>query len=175
MREIEKNKRLVEQYPFLRLRNYHDKLDESYEYTWLDSMPDGWRKAFGEQMCEELREELLKFPYEENDTWLNHYRVVQIKEKYGELRWYDNGYPSGSKVYEIINKYSLLSQKICIDCGKPAEYMSTGWISPFCKECAEKAVSEMKQFYGDDYTGSLEENYIKIGDLNEESDKGLWD
>lgn len=48
-----------------------------YEYTELDEMPDGWRIAFGEQLCEELREEL------EKTGRMDEYRIVQIKEKFG--------------------------------------------------------------------------------------------
>jgi hypothetical protein len=40
-------------------------------------------------MCEELKQELIKFNY------LDNYEITQIKEKYGSLRWYDNGNPIG--------------------------------------------------------------------------------
>lgn len=60
-----------------------------YEYTLLDDMPNGWRIAFGDQMVEEIHQELIKYNY------VNDYKVVQIKEKYGGLRWYDNGTPVG--------------------------------------------------------------------------------
>lgn len=110
--------------------NDPDKYPEyDYTYTELDDMPDGWRIAFGDQMCEEIHQELVKF------NFLNEYRIVQIKEKYGTLRWYDNGCPSGSKIYDIIDKYEELSEKTCIECGKPAKWLSTGWISPFCDDC----------------------------------------
>ena len=84
----EKNKKLIERYPFL---IPHDRLtdevpkDFDYTYTEIDDMPNGWRDAFGEQMCEEIREELVRVGH------LEKYRVVQIKEKYGCLCWYDFG------------------------------------------------------------------------------------
>lgn len=56
--------------------------DYDYSYTMLDDMPDGWRKAFGEELCEAIREELIKVGL------LDQYRIIQIKEKYGELVWY---------------------------------------------------------------------------------------
>lgn len=105
----------------------------NYEYTELDEMPDGWRNAFGEQMCEEIREALLKFGGEEA---LDRYRVEQIKEKFGYLRWYDC---YGCKeVDDIISKYEEISENTCIRCGKPATMISLGWISPFCGDCAEE-------------------------------------
>lgn len=125
-----RNKRLVKRYPFLLPRNvWTDELDDNYnyEYTWLDDMPDGWRKAFGEQMCEEIRKALVKHNY------LEKYRISQIKEKFGSLRWYDFGAPS--EVFDITEKYERQSRSVCIGCGKPATKVSTGWISPWCDNC----------------------------------------
>ena len=59
----EYNKQLVEKYPFLLPRNRwtgNVPADYDYSYTELDAMPDGWRKAFGEQMGQEIAEELEK-------------------------------------------------------------------------------------------------------------------
>ena len=85
----EYNKQLVEKYPFLLPRNrWTGKVSKDYDYSYteLDDMPDGWRKAFGEQMCEEIKQEL------EEKGLLDQYRISQIKEKYGVLCWYDFGF-----------------------------------------------------------------------------------
>lgn len=136
------NKWLCERYPFLRPRHVWTgdimwevpKSDWRYitPYSWteLDNMPQGWRKAFGEQMCEEIREALIEANY------LYEYSITQIKEKYGMLRWYDLGAPK--KVHDIIAKYESLSQRTCICCGRPATKISLGWISPYCGKCANK-------------------------------------
>ena len=129
------NKRLCERYPFLQLYNpWTDKLIKSDYYTNLDEMPDGWRRAFGQEMCEEIRKVLIKGNY------LYDYRVVQIKEKFGALRWYDNGAPDSiyRELQDIINKYEEISARTCIWCGRPATKISLGWISPWCDNCAEK-------------------------------------
>lgn len=120
---IDKNKALCEKYPFLVSDN-----NINYEYTKLDEMPDGWRRAFGEQMCEEIAREL------EANNMSDTYHVLQIKEKYGSLRWYDNGFTEHGN--EIISKYEELSKRTCISCGEPATLVSTGWISPWCDKCA---------------------------------------
>lgn len=180
----------------------------NYEFTWLDDMPDGWRIAFGDQMVEEIHQELIKY------NFVDDYKIIQIKEKYGGLRWYDNGIPIGKlsddyediswkpsehngkywpdydsetqvlrdngcdhyisffdranldmtgeeisrynedavfyyrlyriiekcKIYDIINKYEKISYETCIKCGKPAEWISKGWISPYCTDCAKKRI-----------------------------------
>lgn len=126
----EENKKLIEEYPFLLPRNvWTDEvvIDYDYEYTLLDCMPDGWRIAFGDAFLRELKEELVA------NNMLDEYRVTQIKEKYGELRWYDNG--NTRKGFDIIDKYSGLSRKTCIECGMPAKYLTRGWISPYCEDC----------------------------------------
>ncbi len=140
----EYNKALCKKYPFLIPSNrWSGKLitegagfwpgepdsvpDYDWEFTELDDMPDGWRSAFGEQLCEELKAAL------EAAGFLEKYRIIQIKEKYGFLRWYDNG--NCDEGYKVIRKYEDLSKRICINCGKPATRITTGWISPFCDDC----------------------------------------
>ena len=138
-REQLKNWILINKYPFL-IPKYWNKDTMSYEvrkdydYTWteLDEMPDGWRKAFGEMMCEEIKEELVRC------NCLDEYMIAQIKEKFGQLRWYDNGTPIGCNVSQIIDKYSVLSENICLICGKPDVPMTgtlPSYISPLCETC----------------------------------------
>ena len=73
-----KNWLLIKKYPWLQPRNVwtNEKLDS--EFTWLDDMPQGWRKAFGKKMIKELDKILRKANYQ------NEYQIVQIKEKW---RW----------------------------------------------------------------------------------------
>lgn len=99
--------------------------------TELDEMPKGWREAFGLQMCEEIKQELKK-----HKGALRRYRILQIKEKFGGLRWYD-AWSTDKILNDIIPKYKAISFKTCINCGKPAEYISRGWISPYCSDCAK--------------------------------------
>lgn len=145
-RERIRNKELCERYPFLIPRNrWTGKIlweyprsswfyVRPYTFTELDAMPTGWRKAFGIQMCEEIKNVLIKGKY------LHDYRVVQVKSKWAELRWYDDGAPSSiyHELQDVIDKYTELSRKTCICCGRPATKLSCGWIDPFCTKCAEK-------------------------------------
>lgn len=135
MISIEENKRLCCEYPFLIPHNrWTDEVPEDwdYEYTELDEMPDGWRAAFGEQMCSEIKAALLE---EGGEKALQNYRIVQIKEKYGMLRWYDSW--TTKKITDIIRKYEELSQHVCVACGKAATRVSTGWICPWCDNCSD--------------------------------------
>lgn len=141
---IDANKELIKKYPFLLPHNrWTDKVSDDYDfsYTELDAMPTGWRNAFGEKMCEELKAELDKVGFTEQ------YRIMQIKEKYGMLRWYDNG--ATEEMYAIIAKFEELSKRICIVCGAPATKVSTGWVSPYCDKCAPDDSIPIEDYYAE--------------------------
>lgn len=125
------NKKLIDKYPFLLPRNrWTGKVPKDYNYshTELDAMPKGWRKAFGLLICEDIKNALIK------EDFLYDYRIMDIKEKYGTLRWYDGG--SSQEIYDIIANYEYISGYICIECGKfNVDMFDDGWISPYCDKC----------------------------------------
>lgn len=141
------DKRKLQEYKVLNWidKNILDKIFIIPTYTELDAMPKGWRKKFGIQICKEIKQSLLKAG---GRKALNAYRITQIKEKFGSLRWYDYG-GTEEMFNTIIPKYEELSRKTCIDCGKPAKYISRGWISPYCEDCAKDK---------DDYISIIEED-----------------
>lgn len=100
-------------------------------YTELDALDKGWRLKFGKQICKDIKKNLLR---EGGRRRLRDYRIMQIKEKYGFLHWYDAG-GNIEIMREIIPKYEELSYHTCINCGKPATKRSTGWICPYCDDC----------------------------------------
>lgn len=130
-RTIEENKALIKEFPFLLPRNrFSGKVSEDYDYSYTEidmGFPEGWFKAFGMEMLREIKAELVKINY------LEDYRVMQIKEKYGSLRWYDSS--STKEIVSIVSKYARLSELTCIRCGAPATKSPGGWISPFCDTC----------------------------------------
>lgn len=146
MASIEKNKELIEKYPWLLPRNrWTGEVVDNYDYSFteLDDMPDGWRIAFGEEMCEEIQQALNELGKQANT-----FRILQIKEKFGYLRLYTNWYTS--KISNIIHKYEDMSRYICIECGAPASKITTGWINPWCDKCAEnyhESTVDINDFY----------------------------
>lgn len=100
-------------------------------YTELDALDKGWRLKFGKQLCKDIKKSLLR---EGGRKRLKEYRIMQIKEKYGFLHWYDAG-GNIEIMREIIPKYEELSYYTCINCGIPATKRSTGWICPYCDDC----------------------------------------
>lgn len=57
----------------------------------------------------------------------------QIKEKYGELRWYHNG-DVGELGDEIIAAAEHLSEHVCEVCGAPGQVNRKGWMKCRCPE-----------------------------------------
>ena len=147
------NRELCRRYPFLIPRYWSGKLawdvkwdgrkEKAYFRTLAENFPSGWWKAFGLDLCEELRQDLIKCNY------LYDFRMLEIKEKWGELRIYTCGLPEGSDTWDIIDDYSALSRNICISCGKPDVCMinMAGWIQPICFDCYYKQKKKVNNCY----------------------------
>ena len=128
---------LVKRYPFLKpslgygidMHYYPKGYKYRYEETWLDCLPSGWRKVFGLQICEDLRNAIKK-------SNITNYAIEQVKEKFGTLCWYDEN--GNDEIRAITLKYSELTYRICQICGSPAEYVSKRWISYYCGKCVDK-------------------------------------
>lgn len=135
------NKTLCELYPFLLPRNrWTGKIPEDYDYSYteLDAMPAGWREAFGIKLCEEIKLCLDKM----KPDVAAKYMITQIKEKYGQLCWYTNF--TTEDLEKVMRKYEDLSKRTCIVCGKPAEFITLGWISPYCGDCIKNEKEKYK-------------------------------
>ena len=61
--------------------------------------------------------------------------VVQVKEKFGGLRFYVGGAPQ--EVHDVIDECEARSYEICELCGEPGEERAGGWILTLCDECHE--------------------------------------
>ena len=127
-----KNKKICKKYPWLIPRNvYTGEIywDHKYDFTELDAMPKGWRKAFGDIWCEEIDQALRK------DNYRDKFQIEQMKEKFGELRCYVNGYPPNVK--DVINAFEVISRHVCISCGKLDAHVidDYGWYLPLCEKC----------------------------------------
>jgi hypothetical protein len=147
------NKKMVEEFPFLLPRNrWTDKVSEDYDYSYneLWALEKGWAKAFGYELICELRDALIEADY------LDKYRITQIKEKYGGLRWYDFGAPE--KAFEVIRKYTEKSYETCFICGEPATHETYGWINYVCEKCLNAHQLSGRPI-GDD-----EEDYFEEGE-----------
>lgn len=117
-------------YPFYKMYNVFDGRFLGYDISWYDQLEKGWRKAFGKKLSKELKKQLKA------DKELYTFRFVDIKEKYGELRFEHLG--CSDALQNILDKYELLSRGYCQYCGKPARYTTNegnSWIRYCCNKC----------------------------------------
>lgn len=131
MRTEEENKKIIDEYPFLR-NMYWDRYSQEYKYdydsTILDEVPEGWADLM---LC--MAEDIK--PLLEESGQIDDFFAEQAKEKFGELRFYHNC-ECPDEVGRIIEDYSALSRNVCYACGKPdVPQIYDGWIEPWCREC----------------------------------------
>ena len=128
---------------------------EHEKYPYLFSMPDfdpgeswrncinpGWHAQFLKAM--DCINELLA----EDGLWPNVFNIDQLKEKFGAVRMYwhlDDDCANEvararieSQIEAIVEDLESTTSEMCSQCGNPATHRSTGWVLPYCRQCAEK-------------------------------------
>lgn len=121
----------------------------------LDRFPDLYRGR-----AKPITQSLMAFGFECADGWFdllielsekidqiaksgevsdNEYpEVMQVKEKYGGLRFYTGGISEkiADEVFAVIDEYEKKSQKTCELCGQPGKIEAkNGWFSCQCDTC----------------------------------------
>ncbi len=135
------NKELIKNYPFIAIRGWNGKTYR--DGTSLDLIPKGWKKAFGEAMCEDFKKALKADGVKPSRAY-----VLEAKEKWGFLRW-DMNY-CGEHVRKVQDDYERLSGCVCINCGKIGVPMTDfGWISPLCEDCYDDNIIPCEKPYKD--------------------------
>jgi hypothetical protein len=67
---------------------------------------------------------------------LNQVKVLQVKEKFGGLRFYIDA--ADDIVYAYIRFAESMSYRTCEECGKPGRSYTTGWVRTLCPEHARE-------------------------------------
>ena len=103
----DRNRELIEEYPWL---------DIGYkQLTLLDALPWGWHDLILD-MCKEIKRELVKYDL------VSKYEVIEAKEKWYGLSWYDglsDLSPMPPAITDIVCKYEMQSREVCMMCGAP--------------------------------------------------------
>ena len=66
------------------------------------------------------------------------YKIAQIKEKFGGLRYYvslECDDSSRERIYNLINVVEHLSLVTCEECGQPGKITGGVWIKTLCESC----------------------------------------
>lgn len=114
------------------------------DYDWIDEticgLNAGWAIAFGAELINDM-EIAKKNTYilpDENDkdnVFDSKFKLVQIKEKFGSLRFYADGMTEAMST--VASVYETISYHACIKCGNIQNIARTDeWIQPICRQCA---------------------------------------
>lgn len=98
-------------------------------------MAFGWECGPGWfPLLTELSDKLDTIFREKYPELMNDFRVLQVKEKFGTLRFYVSSAPQ--EVYDLIYEYENKSDSICESCGKPGKLTEKHmWLQTLCEEC----------------------------------------
>lgn len=137
-----KNRRLISKYPFLMPRSWDEKKPDHYHYQWtaLDKMNYGWRKAFGKMMLDDIMDACKRDELDPKSLY-----VIECKEKWGQLRFELSNI--GHNLQYVLDAYEQVSGNVCWKCGKidvPAT--DFGWIIPECQDCYVKDHRSAKRY-----------------------------
>ena len=134
----EKDKALCEKYPKI-FRDRNKSMQETC-MCWGFEHGDGWY-AIVESLCSNIQnhidwkrrgEQFKDLSDEEFDE--EHQTVaVQVKEKFGGLRFYVNN--EDDYVRGAISMAESMSYRTCEECGDQGKGRSGGWIRTLCDEC----------------------------------------
>jgi len=129
-------------------RSKYQKIVKRYPYMFQHEVTGSWDMPFAlfgfecgkgwydiiANLCEQIDKSLTE---EEKKT----FRVDQIKEKYGTLRFYING--GSDKIFDYIDEAEKMSEITCESCGKEGKlYERFGWWRVRCEKCREKLEKE---------------------------------
>ena len=104
--------------------------NESCMYYGL-TVDDGWFDLIW-KLSEDIEKELAK-----DDKFKEAFAVMQVKEKFGGLRYYISG--GNAKIDTLIGHAESLSFSLCEACGCIGKMRrSSGWMHVACDECEKK-------------------------------------
>ena len=143
----DKEKRLIEKYPRIFARGEYRPEGAKYPYAY-PSVGDGWFDIL-DAACGLIKSHLKNLEssgyrvldsrndfedgdFDEDDKVVWAVQALQIKEKFGGLRFYTSGgddYTRG-----IIAMAESMSYRTCEVCGSPGEPRNDGWVKTLCEE-----------------------------------------
>lgn len=114
---------------------------ENTEYL-IENFPNLYQDA----VCSP-KESLMCFGFECGDGWFELIKelseklepeagvvAIQVKEKFGGLRFYLRG-GAPDRVWDLIDEAEEKSEVTCEVCGKPGTLRGGGWVRTLCDEC----------------------------------------
>lgn len=108
------------------LYSEYNHAKNTYEYA-KECLEDKDKPSFGKPMtAEEVEKRHLRMEEEAKKVPV----VMQVKEKFGGLRFYVNG--AIDKHWDYIHFAESMSYRICEECGSPGKTYTNGWHRTLC-------------------------------------------
>jgi len=134
---IKLEKKLAHKYKFMRNRNYKTgKIIRPLQCACACN--DGWYDIINDLAKEITIHHKMRHQKRE----LRRINVVQIKEKFGTLRFYADN--TTKTVDNIIAKYEDLSATTCELCGAPGKLRKLQWMQTLCDKCVKDLYTHNK-------------------------------
>lgn len=129
----EHTRHLLESYPKLYVQ--HDRPPTETAMCFLFDCGDGWFDII------DLLSKQLEWL---NDTGAIRVEAIQVKEKYGTLRFYTCEYDTGSDcpegiVWALTDYAEARSAYVCEECGAYGKRREGSWIRTLCDKCEDKS------------------------------------
>ena len=138
----------------IELKEYADPIDKLIEdypsvfksmvHSAVYNLPSGWYLLV-DKLCSDLSvllDEELKNIKEDPEQPL--FMLLQIKEKFGGLRYYADG-DVDEQMDGMIDFAEALSYTICEECGAPGKLRSGGWMRTLCDKHEEERQARYKE------------------------------
>lgn len=118
----------------------HDKYPKIFKRKIGLGCDDGWYNII-DTLCKNIQHyldyKLRDFKNEEEKEALQ-VVAVQIKEKWGSLRFYYDGSCDDDYISGLVRMSEAFSVKTCEICGNKSEVQTKGWIRNVCNSCNQK-------------------------------------
>jgi len=132
----EKDAALCNKYP--QLFSLRNDTGASAPIGWGIECDDGWYDMI-DTLCYQIQQHVEHLQYQdsrlpEDQRSDRQVRVLQVKEKFGGLRFYVSG--ADDFVDGLVRMTESLSYKTCESCGARGTSRKSGWIKVLCDGCA---------------------------------------
>jgi hypothetical protein len=145
---IDLDQKLCDKYPKI-FANRHKAPSET-AMCWGFDHGDGWYDIL-DILCESIQTHIDWSV--ENHNWTNNWNLknpdqprpvpticaqvvaTQVKEKFGELRFYYDG--GDDMIQGMVEMAQSISTRVCETCGKPGSLRGGGWVQTLCDEHAK--------------------------------------
>ena len=108
------------------------KIKKAIQMNSIEPIANVYQGSWWQEKCEKI---LQNKEYEKVPEKVHQVVAVQVKEKFGGLRFYTNY--SDNVVNALISMAESMSYRTCEVCGTPGKSRHGGWIRTLCDEHAE--------------------------------------